>query len=90
MTWRERIAAAKLRGKFTDEDAGDANAWRTCKLGERFGNEPEYGGAILQREQGEALRLGVAFGDAVIDDQFDKAARLCAKIDQLKTWRKEA
>ena len=39
-TWRERIAEARARGKFTTEDRALAGGWEHCAVGEctqRFG-----------------------------------------------------
>lgn len=84
--WRERIAEAKARGKFTDKDCEDANEWDHCKVSERFSADPDYRSPAYGTE---ARLLGVEFGDAVIEDNFDKAAELCAKIDALTDWRKK-
>lgn len=43
MTWRERIAAARQRGKFTTADVHLACGcgWRTCAVGEQAAPYPE-------------------------------------------------
>ena len=35
MTWRERIAKARNRGLFTQEDKDLAASWATCGVGEK-------------------------------------------------------
>lgn len=34
-TWRERIALARDRGSFTDDDIRDAASWLTCAVSEQ-------------------------------------------------------
>lgn len=41
MTWRERIQAARERGKFTKDDVDDAACWCTCAVGEQHIAMPE-------------------------------------------------
>lgn len=40
MTWRERIAAARERGRFTAEDRTLAGSWETCAVGEQRHQHP--------------------------------------------------
>jgi len=88
MTWVERIAKARARGKFTLEDSWDAHrSWYTCALGEQMAHAP---GVVVivdrpQQERGPAddalHRLGSAFGLAVRDDRFDEAEDLREQIE---------
>ena len=39
-TWRDRVAAAQVRGGFTEEDREDASRWSTCPVGEQHTGHP--------------------------------------------------
>jgi hypothetical protein len=41
MTWRERIVAAKERGRFTLLDRLEAAKWSTCAVGEQHAALPD-------------------------------------------------
>jgi hypothetical protein len=81
--WRDRIAAARNRGHFTDREKMDADNWHTCAIGEAL----ERG--LFQRrslwfaalEHGSAMdHLGLFFSHAVAFDCFDEADLTLDKI----------
>ena len=72
MTWRERIVAARARGKFTKRQKDMALDWTTCAVGEQHAALPAV--VLLDEldwpEDGELCRLGsadVGFAGAVVE-----------------------
>jgi len=89
MTWRERIAEARERGKFTTEDRALAGEWATCAVGEqavRAGHE-----TITARVDFAALMArplmtwddcdGQRFFEAVMAHAVNEADRLLDAIE---------
>ena len=78
MTWRERISAARSRGRFTQDDVNDAISPDHCAVGElehqgilTFKETLEfysaYGGSGLGGEFAAVIFAGSIFGGAYVD-----------------------
>jgi hypothetical protein len=96
MTWRERIAAARERGRFTQDEIARAGArWETCAVGEQHAMYPTvvvmeesvlWPGTIITTGPADhrLFRLGdtiSGFGDAVARNDFNKADVLLDAIE---------
>ena len=91
MSWRERIQAARERGRFTADDENDAASWLTCAVGEQHAALPEVvvyissgpGSAVPMPADATLFRLGAAsgFNGAVNCGDFDAAERLLDAIE---------
>jgi hypothetical protein len=85
-TWRERIAEARERGKFTDEDRQDAYHPCTCGVGEmetRFGleDDPRVNAVFYRNTNKQWEGLAFRFPEAIAVDDFDEADRLLDAIE---------
>jgi hypothetical protein len=86
MTWRERIQAARARGRFTLEDEFDAvYSWETCAVGEQAS---QYGYDVIKfrasmPSDAELRRLGgrAGFARAVESQRFDDAEHFLGLIE---------
>jgi hypothetical protein len=93
MTWRERIAAARERGRFTQDDTRAGASWETCAVGEQHAMYPTvvvmaesalWLGTTIGPADDTLFRLGDAisgFGDAVARNDFNKADVLLDAIE---------
>lgn len=91
MTWRERIQAALVRGKFTFQDSMDASQWMSCAVGEQHALHPEivrYHSDLQAPVDSILGSLGSDLGEdmygfarAVSRDDFDRAERLLDAIE---------
>lgn len=93
MTWRERVMAARERGRFTGEDVRLAESWRTCAVGEQIAAYPE----VIQVEKStqkiaicrplDDILFGLGgdgfdgFLHAVVAQDFDLAENLLDRIE---------
>ena len=80
MTWRERIAAARKRGRFTKTDVNLAAEWSTCAAGEH--DCMPWNVSNLQVAIG-LIDDGAAFAGAVARNEFDTAEQLLDSIEDL-------
>ena len=80
-TWAARIADARQRGRFSDEDRRMVCNWGTCAVGEARRRDTHPINVSLLND--EAFRLGNEFTDAVVWHRFDDAARLLEKTRAL-------
>mgnify|MGYP001565506844 FL=1 len=75
MTWEQRIDQAEARGGFTEEDGLDAEGWPSCAWGETT--------HIFTRPQNKRVfSWGIAFANAISDNQVSKARRLLRQIQR--------
>lgn len=86
LPWHERIALARIRGEFTDEDVHLASDWTTCACGEQDERIPRAwvlrGGFPEMAPADQLLRdLGGLFYEAVDFDRFDDAEDLLRRIE---------
>ena len=88
MTWRERIVAARERGKFTTHDTHEAlGSWFACAVGEQKSVAPALVRPILRPDtttgpaDDQLYQDGMAFGTAVAHDLFDVAEKLLDAIE---------
>lgn len=78
-SWAARIEAAEKRGKFTRYEAALArDSWTTCAVGEKH----NWASSFYDRAD-EEDRLGLAFGEAVNDDDVPLAKYLYEQIQAL-------
>lgn len=83
MNWNERIEAARANGGFTIADTELAGSWVTCACGEQDSRIPHsYYGMPLDNKLSE---YGISFCCAVVDNIFDVASELLAKIETRAT-----
>ena len=89
-TWRERIAEARERGEFSDEDASLSANWSTCAVGEQHALYPEIITYRMGVEQkipihSELIRLGGCrdggFNQCVTENSIDIAERRLDEIE---------
>lgn len=88
-TWRERIAEARERGKFSDHDRWLASASSTCAVGEVCAGAVGYVRYIETALDGEARSAGWTLGtshsarftSAVYGNEFDEAESLLDAIE---------
>ena len=81
LPWRTRIALAKQRGRFNQNDWRDGTAWCSCAVaeqGERAG-ERGYNGKPLDSKLYE---LGIVFSLAIKADDFDSASHALEQIER--------
>ena len=76
--WRSRVAAARERGGFTEEECWLALSTETCALGEVHEFKRDYD----NRRQG-ALWIACKFYGAVGANNFAHAERLLDRLDEL-------
>lgn len=100
-TWRERIAAARVRGRFTAADIEAAGeSWTTCAVGEQWRLHPlvvrmsdECECCRPQPYDPDLGRLGGGpdgFGMAVCHQDIDRAEALLDQIeDRVLTLKRE-
>ena len=83
MTWRERIQAARERGRFTPYDRDDASEYCSCAVGEtveKYG--VSRGGFVCDKGSlFSAQAVGVRFYRAVKANSFDEAEALLDAIE---------
>lgn len=83
MSWTERIKQARERGGFDATDKHDADAWRSCALGETEKAAGIYDLTYGDFEDTDALETwGNAFADVVERGDFDEAGRLLEAIEE--------
>lgn len=87
-TWRERVAEARERGKFTEVDRIQAYRWASCAVGEqhrlyplivRYEWDEPRDGQLYTLGLGGSTRKGFAF--AVDENLFDLADQ---RLDQIE------
>lgn len=87
-TWRQRLAAAQKRGKFTKNDKRLAMGFRQCAIGEKFHlqdmKEPPKAEVVLDRIGPHAYDLGVEFYMAVGVNDIEHAMKTYARIQKLR------
>lgn len=77
--WHERIAEARTRGWFNEEDITLASQWPTCACGEQDPRIPRGRDGV---PMDEALwTLGIQFWASVETSSFDHVEDLLKKID---------
>ena len=76
-TWRERVADAKERGRFTDQDVDLAADWNSCAVGEQHALHP----FIVKLFPTNMFQEGFDFITAVSDDRIDEADALLDRIE---------
>jgi hypothetical protein len=95
MSWREGIAAARKRGRFTKTEMNKtAILWTTCAVGEQAAkgigltvNPVRW----LGRDDNELVSIGSAFVGRVNYDDFDGAESLLDAIeDRVLQLKREA
>src|SRR5206468_3368336 len=93
MTWRERVAAARERGRFTFKDRQDARDWCTCAVGEQWHQVPSvivYIDDQTPRDRA-LIDAGAQFCAAVnFNDFADAEALLGAIEDRTLELKREA
>lgn len=78
--WPVRIAEARKRGEFTEEDNDAAGDWVTCACGHQDAGIPRNPiGCPLDKELDD---LGMHFYSAVCDNNFDKAEDILVSIQR--------
>lgn len=92
-TWRERIAEARERGWFTEQDRLDAGRWCSCAVGEQWAQMPAVivytnvdrsdpawrnGGPS---KYDDLLDWGSDFPQAVCGNDYDRADHLLDLIE---------
>ena len=82
-TWRERVALARERGRFTGQDRARAARWSTCAVGELGSRR---GPKIVQLENGRPVdatfsELGTSFFAAVLANDVARAEATLAEIE---------
>lgn len=86
--WFVRIAEARERGVFTDQDKLDAADWTTCACGEQDPRIPRVGNTasdLYRPEDKLFAQLGVNFYFAVNRDEFDDAEKTLHAIERRAT-----
>lgn len=79
MSWHDRIAKARERGEFSEDDKNDAATWVDCACGEQSEDIPR---SRTGEPKDVALSyLGSVFSLAVDHDDFEEAASVFADID---------
>ena len=89
MTWRERIVAARGRGRFTADDRDKVDKWETCAVGEQHAAHPlvvhvcnkERGGYSPNDPVLRNLGGVGGFCGAVLLDRVDRADVLLDQIE---------
>ena len=83
-TWRERVAAARTRGRFTQEDCDLASDWDRCAVGEQRAILPMVvvcTSLLLGPEDDTLNELGRRFYAAIKAGDIAEAERLLDKIE---------
>lgn len=80
MSWHERIAAARERGRFTEDDRELADSWVDCACGEQSDDIPRN---QFTGEPKDLLlvKLGRLFQATVSDNYFDEAEYVLENIE---------
>lgn len=85
MTWRERVAAAQARGRFTADDRDLVTRWHTCAVGEQRVQQPTVVVAMPNTRStpvdGALWCSGVNFTDAVLRNDVREAYRWLDAIE---------
>jgi hypothetical protein len=86
ISWKQRIALARKRGSFDEEDRKLAKNWLTCAISERPTAKSERSVfENLQPKNSELFNLGNEFyWDAIYSNNFDKAEKLLKQIKEFK------
>ncbi len=93
-TWRERIVAARERGRFTDKDCTDSLSWCLCAVGEHHAAHPtivRYTRGSRARPKDDRLAdWGSRFSEAIYTNNFARAELLLNQIeDRVLTLKRE-
>ncbi len=87
MTWRERIAAARDRGRFTKRETKLAESWHTCAIGEQHQQLPDVvvympdSDKTASPDDPHLCRLGHDFYRTVMRGCADDAEALLDQIE---------
>lgn len=81
MTWRERVVAARQRGKFTMLEVVQAGRLDECAVGEAAAASGFTYSAIVERQHPCDVWLDLAFTGAVASGNFTRADDILDAID---------
>ncbi len=87
MSWKARLRHAATRKRFTRAAKDDAANWNSCAIGENKERLGLVSEDMITRQTVESqfpplYKLGMAFGQAVNNDQVARATKLYTQINR--------